>query len=92
MVLANYMIGGHSTSRLHAHPDEGWAELRRQFQPGAAGRRNCRGLHPLRHHRTANAGKVEAAMKEELIRALKDGFPADEVAGAKKGWRRSRRK
>ena len=33
-----------------------------------------------------NASKVETAMKEELQRALKGGFPADEVAGAKKGW------
>jgi zinc protease len=33
-----------------------------------------------------NASKVETAMKEELQRALKEGFPADEVAGAKKGW------
>ena len=31
-----------------------------------------------------NAAKVEAAFKEELTRALKDGFTADEVEAAKK--------
>ena len=30
--------------------------------------------------------KVEAAFNEELARALKDGFTADEVAKAKKAW------
>ena len=30
-------------------------------------------------------------MKEELERALKDGFPADELASAKKGWLESQR-
>jgi zinc protease len=30
--------------------------------------------------------KVEAAFNEELARALKDGFTADEVAKAKKTW------
>ena len=33
-----------------------------------------------------NMPKVEAAFNEELARALKDGFTADEVAKAKKTW------
>jgi zinc protease len=33
-----------------------------------------------------NASKVEAGFKEELARALKDGFTADEVAKEKKAW------
>jgi zinc protease len=36
-----------------------------------------------------NAGKVEAAIKEELARALKDGFTAEEVAAAKSGYLQS---
>ena len=33
-----------------------------------------------------NVAKVEAAFKEEMERALKDGFTAEEVAAAKSGW------
>ena len=37
-----------------------------------------------------NIAKVETAVKEELARALKDGFTADEVKIAKQGWLQSR--
>jgi zinc protease len=37
-----------------------------------------------------NVAKVEAAVREELERAIKDGFTADEVAAAKSGWQQSR--
>jgi zinc protease len=37
-----------------------------------------------------NMPKVEAAFNEELARALKDGFTADEVEKAKKAWRDER--
>jgi zinc protease len=37
-----------------------------------------------------NAAKLEAAFKEELERALKDGFTAEEVEVAKKGYLQSR--
>jgi zinc protease len=33
-----------------------------------------------------NAGRLEAAVKEELARMLKEGFTAEEVAAAKSGW------
>jgi zinc protease len=33
-----------------------------------------------------NIAKVEVAFKEEMERALKDGFTAEEVAAAKSGW------
>jgi zinc protease len=33
-----------------------------------------------------NAEKLEAAFKDEIARALKDGFTADEIEQAKKGW------
>ena len=36
-----------------------------------------------------NAAKLAAAMKEEITRALKDGFTADEVAAAKSGYLQS---
>ena len=33
-----------------------------------------------------NVDKVEATFKEELAKMLKDGFPEEEIAEAKKGW------
>jgi zinc protease len=37
-----------------------------------------------------NVAKVEAAVREELDRAIRDGFTAEEVAAAKSGWLQSR--
>jgi zinc protease len=37
-----------------------------------------------------NAPKVEASMKDEIALTLKDGFTADELAAAKKGWLQER--
>jgi zinc protease len=37
-----------------------------------------------------NVEKLEAAFKEEMARAVKDGFTAEEVAAAKSGWLQSR--
>ena len=36
-----------------------------------------------------NAARLEAAIKEELTRALADGFTDDEVKAAKAGWLQS---
>jgi zinc protease len=38
-----------------------------------------------------NLAKLEAAFKEELARALKDGFTAEEIDTAKSGWLKSRK-
>ena len=37
-----------------------------------------------------NALRLEAAFKEEIVRALKDGFMAEELEGARKGWLQAR--
>jgi len=37
-----------------------------------------------------NVAKLEAAFKEEMARVLKDGFTAEEVEAAKKGYLQSR--
>lgn len=37
-----------------------------------------------------NASKLEAAFKEEIARALKEGFTAEEIQAAKTGWLQSR--
>ena len=38
-----------------------------------------------------NVAKVEIACKEEIEKAIKDGFTADEIAAAKSGWLQSRK-
>jgi zinc protease len=87
MVLANYMLGGHSTSRLYTRirAKDG---LSYSVGSSLATTPGDNAADFLISAITApeNASKVEAAMKEELQRALKEGFPADEVAGSKKGW------
>jgi len=37
-----------------------------------------------------NAVRLEAAFKEEIVLALKDGFTAEELEGARKGWLQAR--
>jgi len=39
----------------------------------------------------ANVEKLEAAFKEEIEKAAKDGFTAEELAAAKSGWLQSRK-
>ncbi len=36
-----------------------------------------------------NAAKLEAAIKEEIVKALREGFTEDEVKAAKAGWLQS---
>ena len=87
MILANSMMGGGLKSRL-------WLRIREkeglsyQVQSGFGA-----GIAEKNAQFTAFAGfnpdkaaKVESAFKEEIARALKDGFPADEVDTAKKAF------
>jgi zinc protease len=87
MVLANYMIGGHTSSRLYSRirTKDGLSYGVSSFLSLPAGE-NAADFLISAITAPQNAVKVEMAMKEELERALKDGFPADEVASAKKGW------
>jgi zinc protease len=92
LVLANYMIGGHSSSRLYTRirAKEGLSygvNSSLSVIPGQNGAE----LVISAIAAPPNVSKVEAAMKEELERALKDGFPADEIASSKKGWIESQR-
>ena len=87
MVLANYMIGGHSTSRLYSR-----IRTRDGLSYGVGSQLTLPAGETAADFVISaitapqNGLKVEMAMKEELQRALKDGFPPDEVASSKKGW------
>ena len=91
LLLANYMLGGHSTSRLYTRirAKEG---LSYSVSSGLV----ADGTMPRTQWTMAaitnpiNIGKVEAAFRDEIKRALGDGFAADEVAAAKTGWLQGR--
>jgi zinc protease len=93
LVLCNYMLGGgFLNSRL--------ATRIRQKDGLSYGVGSSFGASPLDKrgsfmanaiYAPQNAAKLEAAFKEELARALKDGFTVEEVNKAKSGWLDSRK-
>jgi zinc protease len=91
ITFANYMFGGGSSSRLFARirTKEG---LSYGVMSQASG-------HPVYESGSfvamaiaapQNIAKVEATFKEELAKALKEGFTEQEIAEAKKGWLQER--
>ncbi len=87
LVLANYMLGGHSTSRLYLRirTQDGYSygvssTLAADSQENWAQWSMAAITNPL------NAPKVVQDLREEIARVLKDGFAAGEVAAARKGW------
>jgi zinc protease len=92
LVLGNYMLGGgFLNSRI--------ATRLRQKEGLSYGTGSSLNASPLdqagRFMATAiyapqNVERLEAAFKEEMARAIKDGFTAEEVAAAKSGWLQSR--
>jgi zinc protease len=91
MSMANYILGGSFSSRLvtRIRDKEG---LSYTVSSGMQVQAKDDGAMFLGLARCApqNAPKVEAAFKEELARALKDGFTAAELADAKKAWLQER--
>jgi zinc protease len=91
LVLANYMLGGHSTSRLY---------LRIRTKDGlsygvsssitADSQENWAQWSMTAITNPLNAPQVVQDLREEIDRVLKEGFAADEVAAARKGWADSR--
>jgi len=91
LVLGNYMLGGgFLNSRL--------ATRVRQKEGLSYGIGTGMNVSPLDKngqffaqaiYAPQNVAKLEAAIKEEIVRALKDGFTADEVAAAKSGYLQS---
>jgi zinc protease len=92
LVLGNYMLGGgFLNSRLAARirQKEGLSYgVGSQIQAGAVDKSGM--FLAFAIYAPQNRDKLETAFKEELTRALKDGFTAEEIANAKKGWRQSR--
>jgi zinc protease len=91
MSLANYIFGGSFSSRLvrRIRDKEG---LSYGVSSAIQAPAKDEGAMFLAEAQCAppNTPKVEAGVKEELARALKDGFTAEEVADAKKSWLQER--
>jgi zinc protease len=88
LVLGNYMLGGgFLNSRLASR-----IRQKEGLSYGVGSGLNASSLDRFGTFRVyaifapENAAKLETAVQEEIARALKDGFSAEEVAAAKSGW------
>ncbi|HZF39596.1 MAG TPA: pitrilysin family protein [Blastocatellia bacterium] len=92
LVLGNFMLGGgflNSRLAVRIRQKDGLSYgVGSSFSAGALDKRGAFMANAI--YAPQNAAKLEAAFKEELARALKDGFTADEVKNAKSGWLKSR--
>ncbi len=92
LVLGNYMLGGgflNSRLATRIRQKDGLSYgVSSSFSASAQDKRGSFMTNAI--YAPQNAAKLEAAFKEELERAIKDGFTADEVKAAKSGWLKSR--
>ena len=92
LVLGNYMLGGgFLNSRLAARirQKEGLSYgVGSQFQASSIDQNGAFFAYAI--YAPQNVVKLEAAFKEEIARALKDGFTEEELKAAKSGWLQSR--
>ena len=91
LVLGNYMLGGgflNSRLATRVRQKEGLSYgISSQFQASSLDRSGVFMVSAI--YAPQNAARLEAAIKEELTRALADGFTDDEVKAAKAGWLQS---
>ena len=91
LVLGNYMLGGgflNSRLATRVRQKEGLSYgISSQFQASSLDRTGIFMVQAI--YAPQNAARLEAAIKEELTRALADGFTDDEVKAAKAGWLQS---
>jgi zinc protease len=92
MVLGNYMLGGgflNSRLATRLRQKEGLSyNVGSQF--GASSLDQTGSFLAIAIYAPQNVARLEAAFSEEIARALKDGFTAEEVAAAKSGYLQSR--
>lgn len=91
LLLGNYMLGGgflNSRLATRIRQKEGLSyNIGSGFSAGSLDKNGQFIVQAI--YAPQNAAKLEAAIKEEIARALKDGFTADEVAAAKSGYLQS---
>ena len=92
MVLGNYLLGGSSAGRLPQRVREKEGLSYSTYSTFAANVLDASALFSVSSiYAPQNKARVEAAIREELARALKDGFGTEEFEIAKKGFLESRR-
>jgi zinc protease len=88
LVLGNYMLGGgflNSRLATRIRQKEGLSYgVGSNF--GASSLDETGSFSAFAIYAPENAEKLEAAFKDEIAKMLKDGFTADEIEQAKKGW------
>jgi zinc protease len=92
LVLGNYMLGGgflNSRLAVRIRQKEGLS-YGVGSQLAAAALDKIGNFLAYAIYAPQNRDKLEQAFKEELARALKEGFTAEEIANAKTGWLQSR--
>jgi zinc protease len=91
LVLGNYMLGGgflNSRLATRVRQKDGLSYgISSQFQASSLDRTGIFAITAI--YAPQNAERLEAAVREELTRALADGFTEDEVKAAKAGWLQS---
>ena len=91
LVLGNYMLGGgflNSRLATRIRQKEGLSYgVGSQLQASSLDRTAASLIYAI--YAPQNAAKLEAAFKEEVAKALSDGFTAEEVKAAKAGWLQS---
>ncbi|WP_221394220.1 pitrilysin family protein [Dyadobacter sp. NIV53] len=92
LVLANYMLGGgflNSRLATRIRQKEGLSYgVGSQFSASSLDKNGSFMSYAI--YAPQNAEKLEAAFKEEIDKALKEGFTADEIKAAKSGYLQSR--
>jgi zinc protease len=92
LMLGNYMLGGgflNSRLAVRIRQKEGLSYgVGSQLQAGSLDKNGV--FMAFAIYAPQNRDKLEAAFKEEIEKMLKDGFTAEEIAAAKKGWLQSR--
>ncbi len=92
LVLGNYMLGGgflNSRLAVRIRQKEGLSYgVGSQFQASSLDKSGV--FMAFAIYAPQNRDKLETAFKEEIEKMLKDGFTAEEIAAAKKGWLQSR--
>lgn len=91
MILADYMLGGPTSSRLFTRiREKEGLSYAVQTALNVPTQDDGAELLGMAIANPENTPKAEASFKDELAKTLKDGFTADEVAAAKKAWLQER--
>ncbi len=92
LVLGNFLLGGNSTSRLAARVREKEGLSYGTYAAFTASQQDPVGSFAVSSiYAPQNRAKVEAAVREEIERVMRDGYTAEELAVGKSGLLESRR-